>query len=125
MTMETFGADSRAALRILAYQYLGQGKNEKAHVMLSLLLLQNPADSELRLAFAFASLRTGKVGQAREALAALEASPLAAAHLLRGKAFALSGLQQEAQRAFARYRMLRHRKARKKNGAVAPPHPEN
>jgi Flp pilus assembly protein TadD len=115
--MKTLGAASQAALHILAFQYLGQGKNEKAHAVFSLLLSQNPSDSELRLAFGFASLRLGMVDEAREALAALEVSPLAAAHLLRGKAFALAGLEQEAHSAFARYRMLRHRKARSGNSA--------
>jgi tetratricopeptide (TPR) repeat protein len=125
MTMEALGPDSRAALHLLAYQYLGQGKNEKAHALLSLLLLQNPTDSELRLALAFASLRLGQVEEARDALAALEVSPLAAAHLLRGRAFALSGSPQEAENAFTRYRMLRQRKALgKKKGRVAP-NPEN
>ncbi|MDB5728027.1 MAG: hypothetical protein JWR25_490 [Noviherbaspirillum sp.] len=119
MMTAALDATSRTALHILAYQYLGQGKDEKAHALFSFLLSQNLSDSGLRLAFAFVSLRLGKVGEAREALAALEVSPLAAAHLLRGKAFALSGMREEAQSAFARYRMLRYRNAHRGTNARA------
>ena len=103
--------DQKAALKLLAGQYLGQRKMEEALVILRFLIDRAPEDAGTSIALAYAQIEIHKYEDALTTLSLLKDSQQQTVHLLRGKALLQLGLNPEAESAFAAFRALRAAKA--------------
>lgn len=121
--MDALSRDMQAALALLSYQYLCQGRHRKAVSLLELLVLHAPSDPKLRLAQGFALLRCGRARQANAVLATLEDSREPIVHFLRSQALRGCGLNEQAAAALAQYgTLLRSAETAHSTGDVALPH---
>jgi len=103
--------DQKAALKLLASQYLGQRKMEEALVILRFLIDHAPGDAATSIALAYAQIEIQRYEEALATLSQLKDSEQQTVHLLRGKALLQLGLNPEAESAFAAFRALRAAKA--------------